>query len=200
MTGEWVQPVTLTGRHVELQPLTDAHLPQLREAARDPRLWAGQFSFPPSDDQAFQAYVDSTFAGRDAGSMCPFAVIRRSDGAVIGSTRYLNIVPADRRLEIGSTWYVVEAWGTAVNPECKLLLLSHAFETLQGNRVELRTDRLNERSQAAILKLGAIREGVLRRHMLVHGGRMRDTVVFAIIRPEWPRVKARLKARLASYA
>ena len=131
--------------------------------------------------------------------MCPFAVVRRSDNAVIGSTRYLNITPADRRLEIGSTWYVVGAWGTAVNPECKLLLLSHAFETLGANRVELRTDRLNERSQAAILKLGAIREGVLRRHMKVHGGRMRDTVVFAIISPEWPRVKARLRARLNKY-
>ncbi len=200
MSGDaWVRPVTLTGAHVTLEPLEERHLEALRAVARDPRIWAGGFSNPPTDDETFAGYAEAAFAGRDAGDMCPFAVRRRSDDAVIGSTRYLNIAPRDRRLEIGSTWYAVSAWGTAVNPECKLLLLRHAFEALRAERVEFRTDRLNERSQGAILKLGAAREGVLRRHMRVQGARLRDTVVFAIIRPDWPRVRARLEARLAAF-
>ncbi|HEX5632975.1 MAG TPA: GNAT family protein, partial [Gemmatimonadales bacterium] len=119
-------------------------------------------------------------------------------GAVVGSTSYLDVVPRHRRVEIGSTWYRPDQWGTAVNPECKLMLLGHAFEVLGVNRVALVTDALNHRSQAAIAKLGAVREGVLRAHMVAQEGRVRDTVVFSIVRAEWPAVRDGLLARLAA--
>ena len=127
-----------------------------------------------------------------------WAVRNLGDGVIVGTTRYLNIAARDRRVEIGSTWYAPPVWGGHVNPACKRALLGHGFETLGLNRIELKTDLRNLRSQAAIAKLGATREGVFRRHMVLPDGHVRDTVYFSIIREEWPGVKARLDERLAS--
>ncbi|HEX5818420.1 MAG TPA: GNAT family protein, partial [Gemmatimonadales bacterium] len=126
----------------------------------------------------------------------PFAV-RLADGRLVGSSSYLDITPAHRRLEIGATWYHPDVWATAVNPECKLLLLTHAFEVLQVNRVALVTDALNLRSQAAIARLGAVREGVLRADRITQTGRVRDSVIFSIVAAEWPAVRHGLERRLA---
>jgi RimJ/RimL family protein N-acetyltransferase len=136
-------------------------------------------------------------AQRSSGRQFPFAVRRLADQAVVGSTSYLDAVPRHRRVEIGSTWYTPDVWGTQVNPECKLLLLAHAFEVLGMNRVALCTDALNARSQAAIEKLGAVKEGVLRSHMVTQGGRVRDSVLYSIVLGDWPGMKARLLARLS---
>lgn len=185
----------LTGRFVRLEPLAEAHCEPLRTAADDERVW--RLMLTNGRGPGFDAWFAEALARRDAGHRVPFAVRRLADGAVVGSTSYLDPVLPHKRLEIGSTWYRPDCWGTAVNPECKLLLLTHAFDVLQVNRVQLITDRLNERSQAAIAKLGAVREGVLRSHMVVEGGRVRDSVVFSITLNEWPAVRERLTARLA---
>lgn len=187
---------TLTGRVVQLEPLAESHRDGLRVAADDERIWRHTLTAAHGD--RFDAWFDEALAGQAAGTRLPFAVRRLADGALIGSTSYLDVQPRHRRVEIGSTWYVVAAWGTAVNPECKYLLLDYAFEVLGVNRVALLTDRLNERSRAAIARLGAVREGVLRSHMVTQGGRVRDTVIFSIAAAEWPEVKARLLARLAA--
>jgi len=185
---------TLTGRFVSLEPLVEAHREALRAAANDPRIW--QFTLTRGDGDHFDRWFQDALAERDAGRRVPFAVRRLQDGACLGSTSYLDIVPNHRRIEIGSTWYRHDVWQSNVNPECKLLLLEHAFETLGVNRVALVTDALNERSQAAIAKLGAVREGVLRSHMVSQGGRIRDSVVFSIVAGEWPATRDRLQARL----
>jgi N-acetyltransferase len=127
----------------------------------------------------------------------PFAVVRQTDRECLGSSSYLDIALDHKRVEIGATWYHPSVWATSVNPDAKLLLLTHAFDTLGCNRVSLVTDGLNHRSQSAIAKLGATREGVLRSHMVVHDGRIRDTVVFSIVRSEWPAVRERLLSRLS---
>lgn len=188
----------LTGRYVHLEPLAAAHREPLRAAADDARIWA--FTLTRADGPGFDAWFDDALAERDAGRRVPFAVRCLADGAWVGSTSYLDVVLRHRRVEIGSTWYHPDAWATAVNPECKLLLLAHAFDVVGVNRVALITDLLNTRSQAAIAKLGAVREGVLRAHMLSQGGRVRDSVVFAITTAEWPAVRAGLLARLAAFS
>ena len=188
---------TLVGRFVRLEPIEERHRDGIRAAAADPAIWP----YMPMDGSTERdRMVDEALAARAAGSMLPFVVIRRADETIVGGSRYLNIAPEDRRLEIGWTWYAAEVQGGPVNPECKLLLLGHAFETLGAIRVELRCDARNDRSRAAILKLGAVQEGILRRHRLVQHGFMRDTVVFAILDNEWPAVKAGLEARLAAAA
>lgn len=185
----------LTGSGVELVPLAEAHRGPLRAAADHPHLW--EFTLARGDGADFDPWFDAALAERAAGRRVPFAVRRVADGRWVGSTSYLDVALAHRRLEIGSTWYEPAACGTAVNPACKLLLLAHAFDVLGVNRVALVTDALNARSQAAIAKLGATREGVLRAHMVTHAGRIRDTVVFGIVAAEWPAVRAGLLARLA---
>ncbi|HEX3150613.1 MAG TPA: GNAT family protein [Gemmataceae bacterium] len=189
---------TLTGRFVRLEPLVEAHREPLRIAADDERIWRVTLSVArgPEFDRTF----DEALSLQVAGSRIPFAVRRLADDALIGSTSYLDVMPKQKRVEIGSTWYQPDVWSTVVNPECKLLLLENAFEVFGVNRVALITDRLNDRSQAAIAKLGAVREGILRSHMVVQGGRIRDSVVFSIIAAEWPAVKERLVARVASGA
>ncbi len=184
----------LEGRVIRLEPLTEAHREQLRPTAQDERLWA--FTLTRGDGAGFDPWFDDALTQRDAGARAPFAVRRLSDAGLIGSTSYLDIALADRRIEIGSTWYRQDTWGTQVNPECKLLMLAHAFDVLGVNRAALVTDALNTRSQAAIAKLGATREGVLRAHKITQGGRVRDTVVFSILKAEWPAVRAGLLARL----
>ncbi len=184
-----------TGQWVQLEPLGDQHRDALRTAADDERIWT--YTLTLARGPGFDRWFEDALAQRAAGRLIPFAVRRRADQAVLGSTSYLDFTPRDRRLEIGSTWYAPAVWGTAVNPECKLLLLAQAFEVLGMNRVALCTDLRNTRSQAAIEKLGAVREGVLRSHRLTQGDRVRDTVMYSIIVSEWPQVKARLQARLA---
>jgi len=189
------QPVTLANAYVTLSPMQPADRDALAAAAADPRVTR----FIPIADidhwlklQAARAYDSVPFTVR-LGSQTD------EPGKVVGSTSYLGISRHDRRLEVGSTWYHPSVWAGPVNPSCKLLLFAHAFETLGAERVELKCDARNERSRAAILKLGAKQEGIFRRHMLMHDGHQRDTVFFSVIAEEWPTVKAGLLARLAPY-
>jgi RimJ/RimL family protein N-acetyltransferase len=190
-----MEVTVLTGQWVQLEPLSEQHREALRAAADDERIWAHTLVLARGPE--FDCWFEDALAHRSAGQQFPFAVRRLADQAVVGSTSYLDPLPRHRRLEIGSTWYAPDVWGTRVNPECKLLLLAHAFDVLGMNRVALFTDVRNARSQAAIEKLGAVKEGVLRSHMITQGGRVRDSVLFSIIREDWPEVKARLVARLS---
>jgi RimJ/RimL family protein N-acetyltransferase len=184
-------PIVLEGSHVRLEPLTEDHLEGLCAVGLDPALW---------EVANVRVTTREEMAGYIAGARGPgqqaFAVIHKATGAVAGSTRYMNAEPAHKRVEIGATWYGAPYQRTAVNTECKYLLLRHAFETLGCNRVELKTDARNERSQRAMLRIGAQQEGTLRRHMIVPG-HVRDTVYFSVIAEEWPAVKARLETMLA---
>ena len=186
----------LAGRWVRLEPLAEPHREPLRLAADDERIWGNMLL--TARGPGYDPWFDRTLAEAAEGTRVPFAVRRLADDGLVGSTCYLDIQLRHRRIEIGSTWYHPSVWGTQINPECKLLLLAHAFEVLGMNRVALVTDGRNTRSQAAIAKLGAVREGVLRSHMLTQGDRVRDTVVFSIIAQEWPAVRAGLEARLAT--
>lgn len=155
-----MEVVPLNGQWVRLVPLDESHREPLRQAAEDDRIWT---QYPTrASGPGFDPWFDDALAERRAGRRVPFAVRRVADGRWVGSTSYLDITPRHRRVEIGSTWYQPDAWGTAVNLECKLLLLAHAFDVVRVNRVTLLTDVLNTRSQAAIAKLGAVREGLLR--------------------------------------
>jgi len=185
----------LTGRWVQLEPLGDEHRHALRAAADDARIWIHTLVVARGPE--FDRWFDDVLAHRATGRQFSFAVRRLADQAIVGSTSYLDPELLHRRVEIGSTWYTPDVWGTRVNPECKLLLLAHAFDVLGMNRVSLCTDARNAHSQAAIEKLGAVKEGVLRSHMVTQGDRIRDSVLYSIVVEEWPEVKARLAARLA---
>lgn len=188
--------VPLEHSDVRLEPLDETHRAGLAAAAGAAEIW----TYMPFDgggsgfDRFFDWSLDLNSDNREA----VWAVRTLTDGAIVGTTRYLNIAARDLRLEIGGTWYAPAVWATKVNPACKLMLLAHGFETLGLNRIEFKTDARNLRSQAAIAKLRATREGVFRRHMVLHDGHVRDSVYFSIIREEWPSVKARLTERLAS--
>lgn len=191
-----LEAVTLAGRHVRLEPLSLEHVPALCEVGVDPELWRWTLAAIRTPAE-MRAYVETALRERDEGRALPFATVDAASGRAIGSTRFGSASPADGRVEIGWTW-VARAWQrTPANTEAKYLMLRHAFETLGCVRVELRTDALNERSRAAILRLGATQEGILRKHMRSQGGRMRDTVYFGILDDEWPAVRAGLEARLA---
>lgn len=192
MTAE---PVVLAGRHVRLEPLTADHVEPLAEVGLDPALWRWTTTQIESVDD-MRRYVATALAEQAAGRSLPFATVALPTGTVIGSTRFGNIEPAHRRAEIGWTWITPAHQRTAANTEAKLLMLTHAFETWDCVRVELKTDVLNERSRAAIQRLGAREEGILRQHMVVPGPRLRDTVYYSIVAAEWPDVRARLRARL----
>jgi RimJ/RimL family protein N-acetyltransferase len=196
MTEQMVfAPVILQGRHLRLEPLTLEHAAGLAEVGLDDDLWKW-IPTPVRTPEEMSAYVQTALQEQAAGSVLPFALIEKSSGRTIGSTRYANIERAHRRLEIGWTW-VARPWQrTAINTEAKYLLLRHAFETLKCMRVELKTDSLNERSRAAILRIGARQEGIFRNHMITASGRVRHTVYFSIIDSEWPAVRARLEAML----
>src|SRR5262245_33220453 len=184
----------LTGRWVKLEPLAESHREPLRRAADEERIWA--HTLTAANGPLFDAWFDSAIAERADARRFPFAVHLLKNDRIVGSTSYLDIHLHHKRIEIGSTWYSPDVWASAVNPECKLLLLEHAFDVLGVNRVALITDALNKRSQSAIAKLGAIREGVLRGHMIAQAGRVRDSVVFSIVAEEWPKVREGLQARL----
>lgn len=187
----------LAGRWVRLEPLAEEHREPLRLAADDDRIWEHMTIL--ARGPGFDEWFDTALRQHRENKRVPWAVRRIADEVLIGSTSFLDPLPEHKRVEIGSTWYRPDAWATAVNPECKLLLMTHAFETLGWNRVQYVTDIRNERSQAAIAKLGAKREGVLRSHMITRGGRIRDSVVFAITKDEWPQVKASLERRLRTF-
>jgi RimJ/RimL family protein N-acetyltransferase len=190
-----MQPVTLSGSTVILEPLATGDAAALAEAAADGELWNITVTTVPRPE-AMQAWVDAALAAQAAGRELPFVIRDAAARRVLGSTRYRAIALEHRRLEIGNTWLRASAQRTAANTECKLLLMGHAFDALGCNRVEFITDVLNERSRVAILRLGATQEGVLRHHMVMPGGRVRDSAVFSLLRDEWPAAKARLLARL----
>ena len=183
---------------MRLEPLAEGHREGLRLAADDDRTWEHMTALGRGPE--FDRVFDDALAQHAAGKRVPFAVRRIASGELVGSTSYLDPVPLHRRVEIGWTWYRPNVWGGPVNPECKLLLLAHAFEALGLNRVSFVTDLRNARSQAAIAKLGATREGVMRSHMVTRGGRVRDSVLFAVTAADWPAVKHGLTARLAAFA
>lgn len=191
----WAVPVALAGNHVRLEPLRAEHADGLRAAIADGELWRLWFTSVPKPDQV-EAYIATALAGQAAGTDLPF-VVRDAQGVIVGSTRYCHVESGNQRLEIGYTWYAARVQRTALNTEAKLLLLGHAFETLQAIAVEFRTNWFNFRSRAAIARLGAKQDGVLRNAMRMPGGGFRDTVVFSIIESEWPTVKVHLTHQLA---
>ncbi len=192
-----VRPVTLELNVARLEPLSLSHAPGLLEAARDESIWTFMPYAGPRDEPEVHAYIQRALDAAAAGSERPFAIVHRPSGRVAGSTRYMEIRRADRALEIGATWVGAPWRRTGLNTECKYLLLRHAFETLGAVRVQLKTDARNQRSRAAILRIGASYEGRLRRHRLVRDGFVRDTVYYSVIAEEWPDVRSRLEAMIA---
>jgi RimJ/RimL family protein N-acetyltransferase len=187
----------LQGKHIILEQLSESSREHLRSVAQDKEIWT--FNGTSGFGDQFDFWYDKALKSAELGSHLPFLVRRKSDNAIIGSTRFYDIEAEHRRLKIGFTWYIPKVWGTFVNPECKYLLLRHAFEEMEMNRVEFVTDARNLRSRAAIKKLGATEEGILRQHMILGSGLLRDTVVFSIIQPEWPSVKSKLDERLQEF-
>ena len=187
--------IALDGKVVRLEPLEERHRELVRPAAQHPEIFTITTS---ALGPLYDPYIDNALKRSDGVHDLAFAVFHKPTGRHVGMTRYLNIEEAHKKLEIGSTWYEPSVWASPVNPECKLLLMQHAFEDLGYHRVEYKTDVLNARSRAAILKLGARQEGILRKHMVVAGGRARDSVYFSIIDEEWPAVKAALEKRLTA--
>jgi RimJ/RimL family protein N-acetyltransferase len=194
MSG-FLQSVALEGRHVRLEPLTAAHGSALAAAAADGELWRLWYTGVP-DAAGMAAYIERALADTAEGTALAFAVRDRATGALLGSTRYCHAEAAQRRLEVGYTWYAASAQRSAVNTECKYLLLRHAFETLDCIAVELRTHWMNQRSREAIERLGAKQDGVLRNHRIMPDGSLRDTVVYSIIASEWPAVRQHLTFKL----
>jgi RimJ/RimL family protein N-acetyltransferase len=192
----FVEPVILEGRRVRLEPLTMAHHAGLVEVGLDEAIWryVPQVMRTPDD---MRAYIEAALEAQATGAALPFATVDRASGRVMGSTRFFNIDRAHRRLEIGWTWLGLAWQRTAANTEAKYLMLGHAFETLECIRVEFKTDSLNERSRAALLRIGATEEGTFRNHMIMPDGRIRHSVYYSIIDSEWPEVKARLQQKLA---
>lgn len=186
--------VPLVGTHVVLEPLADHHHDELQHAANDARIW--ELQLVRGDGTAFEAYFTGLQQLHQSGQRAVYVVRQQATGHVIGSTGYLDIHPEHGRIEVGGTWYHPTMWGTVVNPECKWLLLTQAFEEWRLNRVAFVVDARNTRSQAAVQKLGGIREGVLRQDRITHSGYVRDTVVFSILASEWPAVRTNLQARL----
>jgi len=191
----FVDPVTLEGRHARLEPLAREHADEVTAAAADGRLWELWYTSVPAPDKT-AAWIETALDMRARLGAMPFVVRETATGAVVGSTRYFNIEAAHRRLEIGHTWYAKRVQRTAVNTECKLLLLTHAFEKLDCIAVEFRTSFFNFQSREAIARLGAKQDGILRNHQIYPDGMRRDTVVFSIISDEWPAVKRHLCYRL----
>jgi RimJ/RimL family protein N-acetyltransferase len=193
-----IEPITLTGNFVTLEPLGQEHHDGLVDAARDGELWKLWYTSVPAPE-GMAAEIDRRLDLQAKGSMLPFATRSNATGKLIGMTTYMNIDAVTPRVEIGSTWNAVSAHGTGTNPDSKLLLLRHAFETLGCPAVEFRTHWLNQQSREAIARLGAKQDGVLRNHSRSADGALRDTVVFSILEHEWPAVRNGLEFRLAKY-
>ena len=195
MSPFWTQPVTLSGKHVRLEPLAREHAAGLRAASADGELWRLWYTHVPTPE-GVDEYIDTALRGQEAGTDLPF-VVRDGAGEVVGSTRYCHIEQANHRLEIGYTWYAQRVQRTALNTEAKRLLLGHAFDTLKSIAVEFRTNWFNHPSRAAIARLGAKQDGVLRNSSRHPDGSLRDTVVFSIIESEWPTVRQSLDFQLS---
>ena len=194
-TADRLEPVSLAGRIVRLEPLQLEHVPALAEVALDPALWQWTLARPTTEAD-LRDWASATIANRDAATELPFVTLDAATGRPIGSSRYMNIVLEHRRLEIGWTW-VAPAWQrTGANREAKLLMLTHAFETVGCRRVEFKTDSLNGPSRTALLGIGATFEGIFRNHMVMPGGRMRHSAYYSVIDEEWPTVKAGLETSL----
>jgi RimJ/RimL family protein N-acetyltransferase len=188
-----VKPVVLTGKYVRLEPMTIAHAPALAEIGIGQTFWDFMLYGNINTVEDMHNWVLDILSRAEKGTDLPFVAIHLASGRVAGATRYLNIMPKDRGLEIGGTWYGTEFQRTAANTECKYLLMQHAFEMLGCIRVQLKTDSRNERSQKAIERIGAVKEGVLRNHMILPDGRFRHSVFYSVLDTEWPDVKKRLE-------
>jgi N-acetyltransferase len=188
-----VKPVILEGKYVRLEPMTAAHIPALARIGVGQNFWDFMLYGNMNTTEDMHNWVQDILFRAEKGTDLPFVAIQLASGRVAGATRYLNIMPKDRGLEIGGTWYGPEFQRTVVNTECKYLLLKHAFETLGCIRVQLKTDLRNERSQKAIERLGAVKEGVLRNHMILPNGRIRHSAFYSVLDSEWPEVKKRLE-------
>jgi RimJ/RimL family protein N-acetyltransferase len=190
-----MEPITLTGRFVTLQPLAPEHLAGLQDAASDGELWKLFFTSVPKPED-MQQWLDAALALQHKNEALTFVVFENFSGKIVGTTRYCNLDMSNRRLEIGYTWYAQRVQRSAVNTECKLLLLRHAFEKLKCIAVEFRTDWLNQTSQRAIERLGAKRDGILRNHKIMPDGRIRDSVVYSILNTEWHGIQQNLSFKL----
>lgn len=190
----WLSPITLSGPHARLEPLSQAHHDGLVEAVKNDDLWKLWYTSIPAPEK-MHAEIERRLALQAAGSMLPFTV-KDADGNISGMTTYMNVDAANRRVEIGSTWYWVRVQRTPLNTQCKLLLLTHAFEKLDCIAVEFRTHFFNHQSRRGIERLGAKQDGILRNHQIAPNGTLRDTVVYSITAGEWPTVKAHLTYQL----
>jgi RimJ/RimL family protein N-acetyltransferase len=190
-----LEPCTLEGRLVRLEPMRSTHLDALCAVGLDPELWRLTVT-RIADANDMRRYIEAALADQREGTALPFVTVWRATGQVIGSTRFANAAPAHRRVEIGWTWLARPWQRSGANPDAKYLMLRHAFETWGMVRVELKTSTLNQQSRGAMKKLGAVEEGVLRRHMINEDGSPRDSVFYSILADEWPRVKAGLEERL----
>jgi RimJ/RimL family protein N-acetyltransferase len=193
----WMPPVTLTGKEIQLEPLTKAHIPGLAAAGKDISIWKYMVYGDLTNADRMAHWVEDLLSYQLAGTDLPFAVIHLDSGRVVGATRYLEMHPEHRSVEIGGTWYSPEFQRTVVNTEAKYLLLKYAFEDMSCNRVQFKADARNDRSIRAIERLGAVREGILRNHYILPDGFVRDSVYFSILDREWPDVKLRLEEWLA---
>lgn len=188
-----VKPVILTGKRVRLEPLSEAHLEDLTLAGKDESIWRWMQYGTVTTREKMLGWIQNILSRQASGTDVPFAVIYLETGKAIGATRYMEIRPKDRGVEIGGTWYQVEYQRTGINAEAKYLLLRHAFETLGCIRVQFKTDMLNERSKQALERLGVVKEGVFRHHIILPDGRFRDSVYYSILDTEWPQVKAQIE-------
>lgn len=195
----WAQRVTLQGKYVRLEPMGEQHVSELAEIGAVQDFWSFMLYGDMKTEADMRNWVLDILEREKKGGDLPFVVIHLASGKVAGATRYLNIIPKDRGLEVGGTWYGKEFQRTAVNTECKYLLLTHAFEVLKTIRVQIKTDSINLRSQAAIERIGAVKEGVLRNHMILPDGRIRHSVFYSILDSEWVGVKKNLEAMLKKH-
>ncbi|MCZ2126466.1 MAG: GNAT family N-acetyltransferase [Anaerolineales bacterium] len=198
MSG-WLQRVTLQGKYARLEPLDERHISGLAEIGIGRDFWNFMLYDEIKSEADMRRWVLEILARERTKGDLPFAVIDLRSGKVAGATRYLNVMPNDRGLEIGGTWYGLDFQRTAINTECKYLLLTHAFETLKAVRAQLKTDSLNLRSQKAIERIGGVKEGVLRNHMILPDGRIRHSVYYSIIDSEWAQTKEKIEALLTKY-
>jgi len=196
MAGFEIKPVTLTGEHVRLEPMTLEHVEALAEIGVGHDFWDFMVYGKMENTEDMRGWVTDILSRAAKGTDLPFVAVHLASGRVAGATRYLNIMPNDRGLEVGGTWYGIDFQRTVVNTECKYLLFKHAFETLGAIRLQLKTDSRNERSQRAIERIGAVKEGVLRNHMILPDGIIRHSVYYSILDTEWEGVKKRLEERL----
>jgi N-acetyltransferase len=194
-----VSPVTLDGMHVRLEPLAQEHAEDLFRSSLYPEIWQLLLTPGPKTVEEMRHSIDECMQSVAAGERVWFASVRKDDGCAVGMTSYLDLHLRDRGLEIGGTWLTPSAWRTPINSECKYLLLRHAFEVLGCLRVQLKTDERNVRSQRAIERLGAVKEGILRKYQMTHTGYARNTVMYSIVDQEWPQVKARLEQKMRGH-